>query len=175
MPDGAFDVTLSVFGVIFVPDAEAAVSELVRVTRPGGRIVVTSWVPEGAIAGAGRLVRQARLDHMSAAQRGQAGEPIAWGDPGFLQDLFGRHGATVTVTEERLPFVDASPTAWFDAQEEHHPMWRAARAELADHAAAWQDVRARTIAMLTEHNEDPDAFRVTSRYLIARADLPDAP
>ncbi|WP_372790331.1 class I SAM-dependent methyltransferase [Paraconexibacter sp.] len=172
LPDDTFDVTLSVFGVIFVPDATAAVSEAVRVTRPGGRIVITSWVPEGAIAGAGQIVRRALTERMPADERASTTEPVAWGDPAFLREAFERHGASVTVTEELLPFTDASPATWFDEQAEHHPMWRAARAELADHAAAWQDVRQRTIALLTEQNEDPQAFRATSRYLVARADLP---
>ena len=58
--DGAFDVVLSVFAVIFAPDAEQAASEMVRVLRPGGRIVMTSWTNEGAVAEAGRIVRIGR-------------------------------------------------------------------------------------------------------------------
>jgi ubiquinone/menaquinone biosynthesis C-methylase UbiE len=45
--DHAFDVVLSVFGVIFAPDQEGAMAELLRVTRPGGRIALATWMPEG--------------------------------------------------------------------------------------------------------------------------------
>ena len=45
--DHAFDVVLSVFGVIFAPDQERAMAELLRVTRPGGRIALATWMPEG--------------------------------------------------------------------------------------------------------------------------------
>jgi SAM-dependent methyltransferase len=49
-PDGHFDVVLSVFGVMFAPDQEKAASELLRVTRSGGRIGLANWMPE-AIGG----------------------------------------------------------------------------------------------------------------------------
>ena len=47
--DGAFDVTTSCVGVMFAPFHQAAADELVRVTRPGGRIGLVSWTPEGFI------------------------------------------------------------------------------------------------------------------------------
>lgn len=45
--DGEADVVLSVFGVIFAPDPGAAATELTRVARPAGRIILTAWIPEG--------------------------------------------------------------------------------------------------------------------------------
>ena len=47
--DASFDVVLSTFGVMFTPDQERAASELVRVCRPGGRIGLANWTPEGFI------------------------------------------------------------------------------------------------------------------------------
>src|SRR5689334_17477944 len=52
--DGSFDVVLSSFGVMFAPDHRRAARELVRVCRPGGRIGLASWTPNGFI---GRLLR----------------------------------------------------------------------------------------------------------------------
>jgi SAM-dependent methyltransferase len=46
--DGEFDVTMSIFGVMFAPDQQQAADELLRVTKPGGRIGVASWCPDGA-------------------------------------------------------------------------------------------------------------------------------
>jgi ubiquinone/menaquinone biosynthesis C-methylase UbiE len=46
-PDDAFDVVLSVFGVIFAPDQEKSMAEMLRVCRPGGRIALATWKPEG--------------------------------------------------------------------------------------------------------------------------------
>lgn len=45
--DKSFDAVLSVFGVMFAPDQEKAASELLRVCRPGGRIGLACWTPDG--------------------------------------------------------------------------------------------------------------------------------
>jgi len=42
-PDGSFDVVVNVSALHFFPDARQALSEMVRVVRPGGRITVTDW------------------------------------------------------------------------------------------------------------------------------------
>jgi SAM-dependent methyltransferase len=44
-PDGGFDAVVCVFGIFFVPDMEAAVRELRRVLRAGGRLAITTWGP----------------------------------------------------------------------------------------------------------------------------------
>ncbi len=49
-PDAAFDVVLSVFGVMFAPDQAKAAAELARVTKPGGKIGLSCWMPEGMVA-----------------------------------------------------------------------------------------------------------------------------
>src|SRR5262245_36034551 len=50
LADGSAEVILSVFGVIFAPDAEAAAAELARVSADEGRILFTAWIPGGAIS-----------------------------------------------------------------------------------------------------------------------------
>jgi ubiquinone/menaquinone biosynthesis C-methylase UbiE len=45
-PDGSFDAVVCVFGIFFVPDMAAAVKELWRMVRPGGRLAITTWGPE---------------------------------------------------------------------------------------------------------------------------------
>jgi ubiquinone/menaquinone biosynthesis C-methylase UbiE len=47
--DGAFDVAISTFGVMFTPDQNKAASELMRVCKSGGRIGLANWTPEGFI------------------------------------------------------------------------------------------------------------------------------
>ena len=44
-PDGHFDAIISVFSVFFVPDMAAAVRELWRMVRPGGKLAITTWGP----------------------------------------------------------------------------------------------------------------------------------
>src|SRR4051794_3419422 len=73
--DGAFDVALSVFGIVFADDAPRAFAELLRVVRPGGRALVSAWVPAGAIdAMVGAFGRA------MAAATGQTMPRFAWYD-----------------------------------------------------------------------------------------------
>ena len=45
VPDKAFDLVVSTFGAMFAPKPFEVVKEMVRVTRPGGRIVMGNWIP----------------------------------------------------------------------------------------------------------------------------------
>jgi SAM-dependent methyltransferase len=164
--DGAFDLVLSVFAVIFAPDAEAAARELVRVTRPGGRIVLTSWSNEGAIAEAGRILRTATAERDAGAPPRVA---PAWGDETFLRNLFEPKGAHVRIEARELTFTASSPEAWFEEQEAHHPVWRTIARALT--AAAWATVRKRTVLALCAHNQDPPAFCVRSGYFVVTVTL----
>jgi ubiquinone/menaquinone biosynthesis C-methylase UbiE len=48
LPDGGFDAVFSIFGVIMFPDWRKGLSEMARVTRPGGIGVVATWQRQGA-------------------------------------------------------------------------------------------------------------------------------
>src|SRR5688572_33372662 len=45
LPDQAFDVVVSIFGAMFAPKPFDVAREMVRVTKPGGRIVMGNWIP----------------------------------------------------------------------------------------------------------------------------------
>src|ERR687893_2047597 len=47
--DASFDVVASLFGAMFAPRPERVAAELVRVCRPGGRIVMGNWTPGGFV------------------------------------------------------------------------------------------------------------------------------
>jgi SAM-dependent methyltransferase len=89
--DGSFDVVLSTFGAMFAPDQERTAAELLRVTRPGGRIGMANWVPDGFVgevfAATGRYVPS------------PPGVPPAtvWGTEGRLRELFGDGIASLRV------------------------------------------------------------------------------
>jgi ubiquinone/menaquinone biosynthesis C-methylase UbiE len=55
-PNASFDVVLSSIGVMFAPDQEKAASELLRVCRPGGKIGLANWTPDGYIGNMFRIV-----------------------------------------------------------------------------------------------------------------------
>jgi len=66
LPEASADVVLSVFGVIFAPNAQAATAELARVTAAGGRIVLSAWIPIGAISETNRLARETVMRALGA-------------------------------------------------------------------------------------------------------------
>ena len=48
LPDASFDAAFSIFGVIMFPDWRKGLSEMFRVTRPGGHTVISTWQERGA-------------------------------------------------------------------------------------------------------------------------------
>jgi SAM-dependent methyltransferase len=82
--DASFDVVSSTFGLMFAPNQEAAAGELARVTRPGGRIGLSTWTPDGGIGGMFRLMAQ-----FQPAPPEGAGMPLDWGRPEHVQELLG--------------------------------------------------------------------------------------
>ena len=71
---GTFKTVMSMFGVMFVPRPELALSEMLRVTRPGGRIAVASWTPESFI---GKVLKAHAT--LVKPMPGLA-SPLLWGD-----------------------------------------------------------------------------------------------
>jgi len=82
--DGSFDVVLSCIGVMFAPHHERSAAELLRVTRPGGRIALLSWTPTGFI---GRMF--ATMKPFSAPLPDGATPAPRWGDEEHVRSLFG--------------------------------------------------------------------------------------
>jgi len=83
-PDASFDVVSSSFGVMFAPDQKRAAGELARVCRPGGRLGLMAWRPEGSIGEYFRL-----LSSFQPPPPEGAGVPVAWGREEHVQELLG--------------------------------------------------------------------------------------
>jgi len=94
--DGEFDVAMSIFGVMFAPDQKRAASELLRVVRPGGRVGVASWCPDGGLAGLfGAIAKQ------TGGPPPGVDPPVLWGTEERVQELFG--DAVSEIRFERRP------------------------------------------------------------------------
>ena len=158
--DGSVDAVLSVFGVNFAPSPPAAAREIARVLRPGGRAVITEWLPGGALSAAARMRGQAVAAHTGTPPR----PPFAWHEPDALEALFPGH--EVNVRPERIAFTAASPEAFLESELADHPLWVSARATL-EPAGEFDELRARTLEVFTNANEAPaGAFAITSRYAL---------
>ena len=101
--DNAFDVVMSCIGVMFAPFHQQAADELVRVTKPGGRIGLINWTPEGHI---GQLFATMK-PYMPAPPPGAQPPPL-WGQEDHVRALLG-DGVTDVVTERRTLTVDHFP------------------------------------------------------------------
>src|SRR6266536_2072655 len=165
LADKSADVMLSAFGVIFAPDPQAAAAELARVTADDGRILLTAWIPGGAISRMNHVAQAAVLRALGAPA---APPPFPWHDPDALDQLFAPHGFSLTLTEHSLSFTAASARDHLDRESANHPLAVAGRQILEQHGTADQTYT-QLLAILQAANEDPTGFRVTSRYVTAAA------
>jgi SAM-dependent methyltransferase len=93
LPDRAFDLVVSIFGAMFAPKPFEAAKEMVRVTRPGGRIVMGNWIPNDPT-----LVAQ--ILRISSAYSPPPPEgfisPMTWGIEANVIERFGHAGVAST-------------------------------------------------------------------------------
>jgi SAM-dependent methyltransferase len=82
--DASFDVVISSIGVMFAPHHQDAADQLVRVCRPGGKIGLLSWTPEGMIGGLFRMMKPFAPPPPPGAQ-----PPPLWGGEDHVRELFG--------------------------------------------------------------------------------------
>ena len=161
--EASADVVVSVFGVIFAPDAEAAAAAMARVTAPGGRIVLCAWRPEGALFDV-TVMRSRAIAMATGAPVGP--RPFAWHDADALSGLFGPFGFSIEVHEGRLSFTGDSPVEFVESELRDHPAWIAGRAVLEPRGETGA-VRDRAREIFAAANEEPGGFRVRSRYVVA--------
>lgn len=80
--DGSFDCVLSTFGVMFTPNQSKSASEMMRVTREGGRIGMANWTADGFIG----QVFKTLGGHMAPPPGVKS--PALWGNPDVLAQMF---------------------------------------------------------------------------------------
>ena len=159
--DATADVVVSVFGVIFAGDPPAALRELARISGPGGRTILTAWIPAGPIdamlSAMGRVI--GRITQAPPPRR------FPWHDADAVRALAAEAGLElVRTTSHQLPIRDSSPESYVAAGREH-PMALAVR-PVIERAGAGEEVQEAMTAVLREANEDPAAFLVHSPYLV---------
>jgi SAM-dependent methyltransferase len=103
--DASFDVVSSSVGTMFAPDHSAVARELARVTRPGGRLGLIHWDPEGGIGDLFRLLAK----YQPPPPEG-AGVPVDWGREEYVQGLLG--------DAFELRFVHANAVQKLDSAEQ---------------------------------------------------------
>jgi len=112
--DGSFDVVLSTYGAMFAPDHARTASEMLRVTRGGGRIGLANWTPEGFI---GQLFKV-----IGAHVPPPVGlrSPALWGTEPHLVELFGPQAADIRCVRKNFNFRYRSPAHWLQIFRDYY-------------------------------------------------------
>lgn len=166
LADDSFDLVVSIFGAMFAPRPHDVAQEMVRVTRPGGRIVMGNWIP-------GDPTFVAQLLRISAAYSPPPPEgfvsPVTWGVEDNVVERFGSAGIPPENIEcERVLFVFESPRTpaeyLEDFRDYYGPTMNAYAAARADGREA--DLHAELTALVDEHNTATDGgTRIEAAYL----------
>jgi SAM-dependent methyltransferase len=97
-PAAAFDLVISMFGVMFAPRPDVAAAELVRVCRQGGRIALACWTPDGLM---GQMNRAAA----SYFPPSPLPPPTLWGDEATVRERLGARVSEIRCTRRMHPMV----------------------------------------------------------------------
>jgi SAM-dependent methyltransferase len=118
--DASFDIVTSSFGVMFAPDQDRAAAEMLRVTRPGGKIGLANWTPESFI---GQLFKTIGK-HLPPPAGLKS--PALWGTRDRLDELFDTDSNTIEITTETYVWRYKSPRHWLELwREVYGPLQKA--------------------------------------------------
>ncbi len=81
-PDNTFDLIITIYGAMFAPRPDLVVSELKRVCKPGGRIVMGNWTPAGFVG------QQFKLGAKYVPPPPGMTPPVQWGDESIVRERF---------------------------------------------------------------------------------------
>jgi ubiquinone/menaquinone biosynthesis C-methylase UbiE len=163
--DGEFDVVLSAIGVMFAPHHQAAADELVRVCKPGGRIGLISWTPEGFI---GQMF--ATLKPYAPPPPPGASPPPLWGREEHVLDLLGDRVTDVR-TERRLLAVEqfGAPEDFRDYFKARYGPTIAVYRSLADQPERAAELDAQLAELARSRDRGQGATVVDWEYLLLTA------
>jgi SAM-dependent methyltransferase len=160
-PDERFDTVLSVLGVQFAPRHEVTAAELVRVTRPGGQIVLACWTPEGFI---GQLFKT-MSPYLPKPPAGASPPPL-WGQREHVLELFAGTGVELGFERHEASFHGKSPAAFVAFMADNYGPVLKARERLAPEGR-WEALHADLVALCERADVGGDGFRAPSEYVVA--------
>ena len=156
--NASFDAVVSTFGVMFVADHDRAAAEMLRVVRPGGKIGLANWTPEGFIGQMFKVVGK----HVPPPAGVKS--PLLWGSTARLGELFASAKASVSSSKRDFNFRYKSPAHFVDVfRTWYGPVHKAFGAlDKAGQAGLENDL----IALIGRFNVSKDATMIVpSEYL----------
>ena len=158
--DASFDLVVSLIGAMFAPRPERVAAEVVRVCRPGGRIVMGNWTPEGFVGQMFKTIGK----HVPPPPLMPS--PLLWGDEASVRERLRDGVADLRLTKRRYPFDYPFPPSEVveHFRTYYGPMNRAFAA--LDAAGQAEGLRGDLEQLWTEHNSATDGTtRYESEYL----------
>ena len=163
--DERFDLVISIFGAMFAPKPSDVAKEMVRVTRPGGRIVMGNWIPNDPT-----LVAQILKISSSYSPPPPEGfvSPMTWGVEDNVIERFTAAG----IAEEQISFERDTYTFNYPGppsdlvatfRSYYGPTMNAFEAAAADGREA--DLEAELDALFNEQNTSDDATSIPATFL----------
>jgi SAM-dependent methyltransferase len=160
--DDSFDVVTSIFGVQFAPRHQVVARELARVTRPGGRIGLVNWTPEGLI---GELFKI--MGRYMPAPPSYASPPPLWGSEPYVRGLFAGTGVELEFARGHNPWEFLSADEFVSFMETNYGPTLKARERLTAEGR-WQEAREEIRAMAERHNQATGGgLLMQAEYMVA--------
>lgn len=161
-PDDSFDTVLSAIGVMFAADHPRAAAELVRVTKPGGRIALASWTPGGFVGGMLGIVGR------HVAPPAGARSPLGWGVTETVAELLGDGVIDVRDSLHSVTQRFADAEAFADLFLAYYGPTYAAAAALGEQGRA--ALRADLVAHAADSTSSDDYLVIDWEYRIVTAE-----
>ena len=174
LPDKTFDLVVSIFGVMFAPRPGDVAKELVRVTKPGGRIIMGNWIP-------GDPTLVAQILKVSSAYTPPPPEgfvsPMMWGVESHVVDRFSDAG----IPEEKISFkretftfkTDSSPAQFLELFRQFYgPTMNAF--EAAEKNGKANELNDELVALFNSQNRSGDKNRtvIDATFLLVHVTTP---
>ena len=154
--DESFDVVLSTFGVMFAPRHVVVAGEMIRVLRPGGRIGLANWEPDGSVGELFKTMARHLPPLPSIAE-----PPLLWGTESHVRELLGAH-LDLEFNHTHIPLkLDVDPASAVDLYLDHFPPMVTARA-LLQPQGRWQEAEPDIRSAIRNMLETAPAYLVVS-------------
>ncbi len=103
-PDNSFDLVMTMYGAMFAPRPDVVADELIRVCKPGGRITMANWTPDGF---AGQMFKLST----KYLPPPDMPPPVQWGVPDIVRQRFGDRVSELNMTPQMADMIFEYPPA----------------------------------------------------------------
>jgi ubiquinone/menaquinone biosynthesis C-methylase UbiE len=167
LADATFDLTISIFGAMFAPRPFDVAKEVVRVTKPGGRIVMGNWIPNDPTSFVSQLLKTSSA-YSPPPPEGFV-SPMTWGVESHITERFGKAGIPadrITLAKDTYLFQKSgvSEEAYMDLFIRYYgPTMNAYDAAKAN--AKEQQLRDELIALAKAFNKSTTGIEIPATFM----------